>query len=211
MMPRHEAVVTPMGLLFEGRYYACDWLRASGQQSASRAGRIPVQIRFDKRHAKRAYVVEERRVNGKHVPPRFHTATLNSRSSGEYGDLSGWEALDARKNKDRLLADHRPEQLLGLGEAQADTVETVKEAASLLPPPPKSARARTKNIRAQRAAELAADRLVEGAAHAPGPKAGPAPADPRPAQGGNVVQLRPQPRRDYSLPQLEDLLDRSGS
>lgn len=164
LMPRSEAAVTKHGLVFEGRYYACDLAGAKGwYERARKYGTFNVPISYDKRDTTAIYVHDPASQSG------FSLGRLTDRSLDCAG-LTAWEAEALRLEYARLSADRRQAQLLARADADG-AIEAINSKAEARNKKVArgSIRSQVEGIRESRAAELAADRIEEAEAFRPKP------------------------------------------
>lgn len=198
LMPTTDATVTAQGIVFEGRYYACEKGVRERWFEKARNRRFRVPISYDKRHADVIYVHDTS------DPLGFSLGTLTTASRDKSGK-SAWEAYAMAMAEKDMHADRRNAQAMARVATETANARTIATArAELQAAPSASVRSQVATIRPARAAELAQERLADALAFRP------AEAAVTVGEGDNIVPLRPAvPADDYARPKRSERL-RSG-
>lgn len=166
LMPQAKAKVTDAGIVFEGRYYTCPTAERRGWFSkARRTGSYPVSISYDKRRTAEIMV----HVSGS---PGFEVAHRIGKGVAEDRDLTAWEEEGRRRQGSARRAGRRDQETVARANvdgkmAALAKIATAKSADVLAQPVAQQVR----DIRGNRATEMAVDRIAEAATFAAGTSA----------------------------------------
>jgi hypothetical protein len=163
LMPQAQASVTDSGVVFEGRYYACPELTPQFEK-ARRHKPFPICISYDKRRTDAIFV----HLRGSEK--NYVRAERINRTSGALPDTTAWEEYGALLIDKEIAAKAKEGERLRRADLQAriearseKASEREKDALNL------SVRSQVVDIRKNRAAELAADRVEESQVFLPSP------------------------------------------
>lgn len=194
LLPVAAASVTEHGIRYDGCFYSCaEALELRWFDRARQRGRWRVLISYDPRCLDDIYL---------HVPDSqqgFIVCQMTERSRADRG-MSAWEIGQRQFFEKEQSAKRAPAQQLTEADLAAKIEGTVNEATAMHKPTTASDRARTKNIRTNRAAERQSNRQTE--AFRLGNRTSPQPKD------ADVIPLRP--KSDYSEPDITEILGSLG-
>ena len=148
LLPTDNATVTESGIFFYGCYYNCEkagaehWFELARQRSTWK-----VPISYDPRCMDTIYLHDSRE--------SFITCNITNRRP-DFRGKSIWEIDQINQLNRSMLADHAPTEMIGdinMARDIGDTVAGAIARKALQSPPQQSKRARTSNIRANRAQE----------------------------------------------------------
>jgi hypothetical protein len=194
LLPVDKASVTAQGIRFGGCYYSCAeaveqrWFDQARQKKSWH-----VTISHDPRCRDDIYL---------HAPDSqqgFIVCQLTERSRADRG-MSSWEIGQRQFNEKNEYAKRAPNQQFTESDLAARIEGTVNEATAMCPPGKASDRARTKNIRTNRAEEKQSNRQAESFRLGIRP--------PQQPKGADVIPLRPN--SDYSEPDISEILGSLG-
>lgn len=158
LMPQATATVTDAGIVFEGRYYTCATGERRGWFSKAKlSGSYPVTISYDKRRTSEIMV---------HVPgPRgFEVGRRLSKGVSEDRNFTAWEEEARRRQTASRKANRRDQETIARAnldaKMEAKAAEATAKSAGALS---QTVTAQTRDIRDNRAMELASERNREAA------------------------------------------------
>lgn len=190
LLPTAKASVTTQGIEFHGSKYSCPIaIEEHWFDKARTHRRWSLNISYDPRLMDEIYIHDAR------GPFGFLPCSMTDLSAADRGKTL-WE-IDAQRHRSRKRAAdnkaRKAEARINLGEELQAIVDEAKARTAAAGPPAESAAARVRGIRANRAAELDAER-----------KAAVARPAPEPGAAATVTPIRPDVAapRDFTLPSV---------
>lgn len=195
LLPVEEATVTLNGIRLRGIFYTCQ--RALEERWFDRArqrGNWKVKVSFDPRNLDEIYLHDPV------APMQFQSCQLTERSRA-YRQTSVWELGQSHEAEKQISANHQLRQQLAGADLSASIEEIVSGAAKQMgKPSAESSAKRTKNIRANRAAEKQANRGTETFRFEADP------SNPVVGKSADILQFPGAVPDDYSEPDITEIL-----